>query len=97
MPAGISGPPGSNRWDCAENGVRVKPSLASATLAWELAREPREHVLAALTISRCGPAEAWIKKAHEVADRADDQNLLTAVAKAARMAGVVLDVLPPTR
>lgn len=73
---------------------RPDEARASATLAWELAREPREHVLAALTISRCGSAEAWIKKAHEVADRSDDQNLLTAVAKAAKMAGVALDVLP---
>lgn len=73
---------------------RVDEARASATLAWDLAREPREQVLAALTISRCGSAETWIQRAHVVADRADDHNLLTAVAKAAKMAGVVLDVLP---
>jgi hypothetical protein len=33
VPAGTSGPPGSGRWDCAENGVSMKPSFSSAALA----------------------------------------------------------------
>jgi hypothetical protein len=58
-----------------------------------LADSPRDRVLAALTLARCETPEAWVTRAHEVADASDDQNLLTAVAKAAKASGVVLRLL----
>lgn len=56
--------------------------------------EPRTRVLRLLALARCGdPAEA-IRAAHRVADDAGDPNLVTAVAHAARAAGVRLE--PPS-
>jgi tetratricopeptide (TPR) repeat protein len=52
---------------------------------------PREHVLALLCAARVSPEPAAsIMAAHRVADATGDMNLVTAVARAARAAGVVL-------
>jgi hypothetical protein len=51
---------------------------------------PRERVLALLSAARVDAPERWIHAAHVVADDSDDQNLVTAVANAARAAGVHL-------
>jgi len=51
---------------------------------------PREQVLALLALARVpGQAEPAIRRAAEVADHSNDRNLVTAVAHAARAAGVV--------
>ena len=68
----------------------------TALMVWSQASAPlRERIFAALTLARCGDgAEHWIPLAHAAADEADDQNLLAAVARAARMSGVTLKLLP---
>ncbi|HCH63348.1 MAG: hypothetical protein CL927_12870 [Deltaproteobacteria bacterium] len=54
------------------------------------ARNPRDQVLALLALARVpGRAESSIHKAAAVADRSNDRNLVTAVAHAARAAGVL--------
>jgi hypothetical protein len=55
------------------------------------AGDAREEVLALLAAARAGDPHRWIREAHAVADASDDQNLVTAVAQAARAAGVRLD------
>ncbi len=57
-------------------------------LALETAVSPREVVLAHLALARLTRDESRIHAAHRVADDADDHNLLTAVAQAARALGV---------
>ena len=55
--------------------------------------EPREQVLALLALARSPEhAEASIREAAEIADASDDFNLVSAVARAARAAGVDLGV-----
>ena len=56
------------------------------------AGDPREQVFALLTELRIDPEGPLLKlaRAHAIADRADDMNLITAVAKAARALGVRL-------
>lgn len=73
---------------------RRDEALAAAARAGEEAHRtgtPREEVLALLCAARVAddPA-ASIHAAHAVADAADDMNLVTAVAKAAKAAGVTL-------
>ena len=76
---------------------RLDLAAASASIVWNAPGvSPRDRVLAALTLARCAQPEHWILLAHREADRADDQNLLTAVAKAARASGVILPLLPGT-
>lgn len=67
----------------------------TALMVWSQESAPlRERILAALTLARCGDgAEHWIPLAHAAADEADDQNLLAAVARAARMSGVTLKLI----
>jgi hypothetical protein len=67
----------------------------TALVVWSEASSPlRERIFAALTLARCGDAaERWITLAHAAADEADDQNLLAAVARAARMSGVTLKLI----
>ncbi len=73
---------------------RADEAIATATNAREEARRagaPREEVLALLCMARVAPDPAPpIHAAHAVADAADDMNLVTAVARAARAAGVPL-------
>ncbi|MBM4369113.1 MAG: hypothetical protein FJ102_23065 [Deltaproteobacteria bacterium] len=54
------------------------------------ATDPRAQVLAHLALARFTRDPAEVHAAHAVADLADDQNLLTAVAQAARALGVKL-------
>jgi hypothetical protein len=50
--------------------------------------------MALLALARApGEAEAAVREAADVADRSNDMNLVTAVARAARAAGVVLPPL----
>lgn len=73
---------------------RTEDALAAAARAGEEARRtgtPREEVLALLCAARVAPDPAApIHAAHAIADATDDMNLVTAVAKAARAAGVPL-------
>lgn len=74
---------------------RTDEALRTARRAEEEARlagDPRETVFALLCQLRVAPADATplLHRAHAVADAADDMNLITAVARAARAAGVVL-------
>lgn len=64
-------------------------ALARAALA--AATNPRDEVLALLALGRV-PREAWasIRRAAQVADASGDMNLVAAVARAARAAGVDL-------
>jgi hypothetical protein len=61
------------------------------------AGHPRDQVLALLTLARAAPdqAVAWVTKAHRCADAASDPNLITAVVRAASLAGVELDPTAP--
>lgn len=83
---------------------RLEEARVTAVRAWQAAdNAPRDQVLAALTLARCPgrlagepttlTAGDWVSRAHVIADRADDQNLMTAVAKAARAAGVTLGLI----
>ena len=79
-----------------ERGDRVAAETLSQAVWSDPAVPLRERILAALTLARCGDAaEAWITRAHAAADAADDQNLLAAVARAARMTGVTLQLIHP--
>ncbi|MFZ5476016.1 MAG: hypothetical protein ACOZNI_04515 [Myxococcota bacterium] len=72
---------------------RPDEALALARVIRERARaagDAREEVLALLACARVADAEPWIAEAHAVADASDDMNLVTAVAQAARAAGVRL-------
>lgn len=64
-----------------------------AERALEEASSARAKVLAWLCLARLGEGEAAVRSAWKVADDADDHNLITAVAKAAKAAGVILS--PP--
>lgn len=67
--------------------------IAHAESALAAATEPRDRVLALLALARApAQAAARIRAAADVADEADDHNLITAVARAARAADVTLDV-----
>jgi len=67
--------------------------IAHAESALAAASEPRDRVLALLALARApAQAAARIRAAAEVADEANDHNLITAVARAARAADVDLDV-----
>ena len=56
----------------------------------QTANDPREQVLALLALARVpGRTETSIRSAADVADQSNDRNLITAVAHAARAAGVV--------
>ena len=59
-------------------------------LALERAETPRDRMLAQLALARLTRDPAWILAAHTLAESADDHNLLTAVAHAARALGVRL-------
>lgn len=74
---------------------RADDAARTAEPVWSQAQAPlRERILAALILARCtGDAARWIHAAHAEADAADDTNLLTAVAHAARSAGVTLRLL----
>lgn len=72
-------------------------SVIHLAVSWaRRASDPREEVFARLCEVRATPGEAAriLAEAHAVADTADDFNLITAVARAARAAGVRL--APPT-
>lgn len=71
-----------------EDGDR---SGAAAVLAGMEGQDPRSGVLKLLALARCGDATTHIRAAHRIADAADDQGLLTAVAQAARAANVTLE------
>lgn len=58
-----------------------------------VADDLRTRVFRLLALARCGEPGGPIREAHALADAADDQNLLTAVARAAAATGVVL--VPP--
>jgi hypothetical protein len=64
--------------------------------AWMLARragDPREQVLSLLALARLPHrCEIALHTAHTIADEADEPNLVSAVARAARLAGVALTV-----
>ena len=62
----------------------------TAQLALLRASSPRERVLAHLALARVTRAAEHVYAAHTVADDANDQNLVTAVAQAARALGVKL-------
>lgn len=77
------------------DGGRRDEARRVACIAVDEARAadaPRERVLALLALARIDPdhAAARILDAHAVADAANDENLVTAVAHAARAAGVRL-------
>lgn len=78
------------------DGGRRAEAYATAARVWSTPGAPlRERVLAALTLARCDDdPRAWLHAAHAAADRADDQNLIAAVARAARIAQVTLPLLP---
>ena len=65
-------------------------ALRLARRALELAASPRELVLSHLALARAQPeaAEAHLRAAHAVADEHEEAQLVAAVAKAARLAGV---------
>jgi len=76
-----------DRGDVAE-GARL---AQEARLAAVQDADPREEVMALLALARApGEAEAAVRAAADVADRSNDRNLVTAVARGARAAGVVL-------
>jgi len=62
----------------------------TARLALSRATNPREQVLTRLALARLTRDPALILEAHRIADASDDQNLLTAVAHAARALAVRL-------
>ncbi len=72
---------------------RFAEAEADARTVWQESEGPRDRVLAALTLARLDPSGDWIALAHQVADASEDQNLMTAVAHAARIAGVTLQVI----
>lgn len=66
---------------------------AAARLARAVAAEaagPKEQVLARLALARIEGDATALHEAHALADAADDQNLLTAVAQTARQLGLAL-------
>ena len=73
------------RIDRGEDGA----ALARAGL--ELARSAgavREQVLCMLCLARVEDTEGWLRQAHTLADDAEEPQLVAAIAKAARTAGV---------
>jgi len=63
----------------------------SAREAAKAAGDSREEVLALLALARVpGRAESAVGEAQQVADASSDKNLVTAVARAARAAGITL-------
>ncbi|HND29844.1 MAG TPA: hypothetical protein PLA94_07580 [Myxococcota bacterium] len=68
----------------------LEAARATAQRALAEAQSPRSRVLAWLSLARVGDGDQAIFSAWKVADDADDHNLITAVAHAARAAGVVL-------
>lgn len=73
-------------------GAAAAASARAGLSRAERAGAPRERVLLLLLLARAEPeaAPAHVQAAHAVADAAGDWNLVTAVAKAARAAGVRL-------
>lgn len=69
---------------------RVEAARETAERARALSASPRETVLALLCLARLGEADRRIREAAAVADADGDPNLVTAVAHAARAAGVRL-------
>jgi hypothetical protein len=68
---------------------RTDEAAALATAAHARASGPREAVLALLALAEVpGRARYALVSAHEVADACGDPNLVTAVARAAKAAGV---------
>ncbi len=67
-----------------------EPARQAAQRALAEAASPRSRVLAWLSLARVGGGAEAIFSAWKVADDADDHNLITAVAHAAKAAGVVL-------
>ncbi len=65
-------------------------AIHMSRLALDRAADPRAQVLAHLALARFTRDPEWVHAAHAVADAADDQNLLTAVAQAARALSVRL-------
>lgn len=64
-----------------------------ARAAAQLVCEPRDEVFALLAMARVpGEAPVAIQAAHKVADMSQDKNLVTAVARAAKAAGVALPI-----
>lgn len=78
----------------ADRGAHAAAAASARTglARAERAGAPRERVLLLLLLARVEPASAaaHVHAAHEVADAAGDWNLVTAVAKAAKAAGVKL-------
>ena len=61
-----------------------------AKLALALASSPRDAVLSRLMLARLTQEPSFILDAHQIADRGADENLVTAVARAAKLLGVRL-------
>lgn len=73
-----------------EHGAKLAEAARHEAQA---ASDPREEVLALLVMARIpGRAEPSIREAARVADQSNDRNLVTAVAHAARAAGVDMGV-----
>ncbi len=68
----------------------LEAARSAAQRALAEAQSPRSRVLAWLSLARVGAGADAIFSAWKVADDADDHNLITAVAHAAKAAGVVL-------
>lgn len=74
---------------CADAGEAAEAER-TARLALSRAATPREQVLTRLALARLTRDPALVLASHTIADAADDQNLLTAVAHAARALAVQL-------
>lgn len=75
----------------AGDWARGEALALEAAAAADAEADPREQVMARLALARVpGRAEAAIHEAAALADASDDRNLVTAVARAARAADVVL-------
>ncbi len=67
---------------------RIAESARCLALAGERATSPRDAVLVHLARARLSQDPAEVHAAHRIAEASDDQNLLTAVAHAARALGI---------
>lgn len=99
--AAAAGPPGGAAADTPagraveafDRGAPEARALAlEAREAGRRAGDAKEEVVALLALARVpGEAARWVREAAAVADASGDMNLVTAVAKAAKAAGVELD------
>ncbi len=78
----------------ADRGRGREAAALARSLLDDQPPSPRAEVLALLVLVRCSPADApaWLTRARDVADRAGEAQLVTAVAAAARVVG---HVFPP--